>query len=357
MNSTPPPRLSVVIPVYNVEQYLPETIDSITTQDFDDFEAIFVDDASPDSCPALLDSAQEKYPNKIRIIHLKENRGTHFARKCGVLAARGDFLTFLDGDDYFLPNAFSTMIAAMQKNPADILRFNIRFEKAEDKNYSDDYLQSYWNVDFPPIFESPNILKYFVLDYVATGKPAFSQIVGALYPTRLVQESFEQTSEQRIVVSEDFYELLALSHFAKSLKKCAQPVYCYRLGSGISFKKISPSKIHAQLISAKNMQKAFEEFPLHPLVANFVREHHQNFLRHNAQLWLAYWDIKLPTSRAEKVGNLVLFPWRKLRFIVSRIEANPLGKILMKPARFAWNIFYKTAQATYRFLRKRKNPR
>ena len=154
------PKLSIVIPVYNVERYLTDTIDSIITQNFDDYEAIFVNDGSTDSCPALLNSAQEKYPNKIRVIHLKENGGTHFARKAGVIEARGNYLTFLDGDDYFLPNAFSTMINEMENNPADILRFNVAFNATSEETQAQ--IRVFYVVIPPPL--RYNVVRWETVD-------------------------------------------------------------------------------------------------------------------------------------------------------------------------------------------------
>ena len=91
------PEISIIVPVYKVEQYLNECIDSILAQTFTDFELILVDDGSPDNCPALCDAAAAK-DSRIRVIH-QQNKGLSGARNAGIEIARGNWLSFIDSDD------------------------------------------------------------------------------------------------------------------------------------------------------------------------------------------------------------------------------------------------------------------
>lgn len=91
------PEISVIVPVYKVEKYLNECIDSILAQTFTDFEVILVDDGSPDNCPALCDAAAEK-DNRVRVIH-QQNSGRSGARNAGLDAVRGNWIGFVDADD------------------------------------------------------------------------------------------------------------------------------------------------------------------------------------------------------------------------------------------------------------------
>ena len=91
------PEISVIVPVYKVERYLNECIDSILAQTFTDFELILVDDGSPDNCPALCDAAAAK-DSRIRVIH-QQNKGLSGARNAGIEIARGNWLSFIDSDD------------------------------------------------------------------------------------------------------------------------------------------------------------------------------------------------------------------------------------------------------------------
>ncbi len=90
--------ISFVIPVYNVEKYLNECVDSILAQDFKDYEIILVDDGSPDNSGAICDEYADKY-DFISVIH-KKNGGQSDARNVGLKAAKGDYILFVDSDDY-----------------------------------------------------------------------------------------------------------------------------------------------------------------------------------------------------------------------------------------------------------------
>ncbi len=98
------PLFSIIIPVYNVEKYLNKCVDSVLNQTFTDFEVILVDDGSPDNCPAICDSYAEK-DKRVRVIH-KQNGGLICARKSGLEAARGDYIGFVDSDDWIEENMY-----------------------------------------------------------------------------------------------------------------------------------------------------------------------------------------------------------------------------------------------------------
>ena len=94
--------VSVVIPVYNVEQYLHACLNSVLAQTLQDIEVICVDDASPDSCPQILDEYAERDP-RVTVIHLAKNSQQAFARNRGMEIAGGKYLYLLDSDDLIEP--------------------------------------------------------------------------------------------------------------------------------------------------------------------------------------------------------------------------------------------------------------
>ena len=112
------PLLSIIVPVYKVENYLPKCIDSILAQTFTDFELILVEDGSPDNCPALCDAAAAK-DARIRVIHQK-NGGLSVARNAGLDAARGAWIGFVDSDDYIAPEMYEALYHAVQSTGADL---------------------------------------------------------------------------------------------------------------------------------------------------------------------------------------------------------------------------------------------
>lgn len=112
------PRISVIVPVYNVEQYLPACVDSILGQTFEDFELLLVDDGSPDNCGAICDEYAQKDP-RVRVIH-QANQGLSGARNAAMDVARGEFLTFIDSDDVVSRDYLAVLLHAAEKEQADI---------------------------------------------------------------------------------------------------------------------------------------------------------------------------------------------------------------------------------------------
>lgn len=111
------PLISIIVPVYDVENYLQKCIDSILAQTLTDFELILVDDGSPDGCSALCDAAAAK-DARVRVIHQK-NGGLSAARNAGLDVARGAWIGFVDSDDYIAPEMYEKLYRAVQQTGAD----------------------------------------------------------------------------------------------------------------------------------------------------------------------------------------------------------------------------------------------
>lgn len=110
------PKVSVVVPTYNCAKYLHETIHSILTQTLGDFEIIIVDDGSTDDTEKLVQNYLHASGDKIKYIK-QENSGPACARNTGIRESSGEFISFLDADDLWLPNKLSAQIGAFDKNP------------------------------------------------------------------------------------------------------------------------------------------------------------------------------------------------------------------------------------------------
>lgn len=110
------PKVSVVIPVYNSAKYIEETLDSVLSQTYTDFEVIVVDDGSKDKTPSIVKQYQVKYPEKIRLIQ-KENGGPASARNAGIKVAWGEFIAFNDSDDLWLPLKLEKQMEHFNSDP------------------------------------------------------------------------------------------------------------------------------------------------------------------------------------------------------------------------------------------------
>ena len=109
------PKISVIVPVYKVEKYLPECIESVLAQTFPDFELLLVDDGSPDNSGKICDAYAAR-DSRIRVFH-KPNGGVSSARNLGVKNARADYIAFLDSDDWWKPEFLEKMTSLAQKYP------------------------------------------------------------------------------------------------------------------------------------------------------------------------------------------------------------------------------------------------
>lgn len=125
-------RFSVIVPIYNVESYLAECIESVLAQGFSDYELILVDDGSPDNCGRICDEYAKK-DGRIRVIH-KENGGLVSARKAGIKIAAGEYVVNLDSDDKFAPEMLEKADEIIREYEADLISFSIEFfdEKSSD---------------------------------------------------------------------------------------------------------------------------------------------------------------------------------------------------------------------------------
>ena len=110
--------ISVIVPIYKVEDYLPKCIDSILNQTYKDLEIILVDDGSPDNCGKICDE-YAKQDKRIRVIH-KENGGLSSARNAGIEAAKGDYIGFVDSDDYISMDMYEKMVVSIETENADV---------------------------------------------------------------------------------------------------------------------------------------------------------------------------------------------------------------------------------------------
>lgn len=112
------PELSIIVPVYKVEKYLRKCIESILKQTFTNFELILVNDGSPDSCPAICEEYKIR-DERVVVIH-KKNGGLSDARNFGLDIARGDYLGFVDSDDYIEPAMYETLMNVIKETDSDM---------------------------------------------------------------------------------------------------------------------------------------------------------------------------------------------------------------------------------------------
>lgn len=145
--------ITVIVPVYNVEKYLNKCVDSILQQTYTDFELILVDDGSPDNCPKICDE-YEALDSRIKVIH-KKNGGLSSARNEALNIAKGDYITFVDSDDWIAPYAFEYLLNLILTYDAEVVSADYEHTKVDDVNFEKPYSEKI-------ILGSEDILKFYM---------------------------------------------------------------------------------------------------------------------------------------------------------------------------------------------------
>ena len=117
--------ISVIVPIYKVEEYLDRCVESLINQTYKNLEIILVDDGSPDNCPQMCEAWAQK-DSRIKVVH-KENGGLSDARNAGFEVATGDIISFIDSDDWIEPEMFGTMLSQMKKDDSDIVSCGVKW--------------------------------------------------------------------------------------------------------------------------------------------------------------------------------------------------------------------------------------
>ena len=142
--------ISVIIPVYNVEDYLHVCLNSVLKQTYQNFEIICIDDASTDSSTEILEYFTQK-DSRIKILKNDSNKGPGYSRNKGLEVAQGKYISFLDADDWFSPDAFEILIHKCEQENLDVLIFKniVYYEESQDFGF-----EKYYDMEFMNKFEN-----------------------------------------------------------------------------------------------------------------------------------------------------------------------------------------------------------
>lgn len=154
------PKFSIIIPVYNTSPFLPKCFDSILSQSFKDYEVIIVNDGSTDNSQKIIDKYVKRYKDKFRSLIIK-NSGPGEARNTGIKEATGDYLLFVDSDDYIEKNLLKKIDSVLKKD-VDLIRFQIKTINTNYKVINRFHEESFNNLTGPESFLK--IIKYKLID-------------------------------------------------------------------------------------------------------------------------------------------------------------------------------------------------
>ena len=204
------PQISIIIPIYNVERYLRQCIDSILAQTFTDFELLLIDDGSPDGCPAICDEYAGK-DARIRVFH-KQNGGVTSARNKGLDNAKGNWIIYIDGDDWIEPTYVEELYNAAINNEADITICGFRFVYEDGSSI----------IEHPTIWDDNK--QASLNRYIAS---IWTTACGSIQKSSLYKDN-RIRSPKNITFCEDFHLMVRLCYFANKVISIDSPLYNYR---------------------------------------------------------------------------------------------------------------------------------
>ena len=248
--------ISVIVPIYNVKDYLIPCIESIINQTFTDLEIILVDDGSTDGCSEICDKYQE-IDSRILVIH-KENEGLVSARKAGLKAAHGSYIAYVDGDDWIEPIMYEHMYQELCRQDADIVMCG-RYEDTgkisrevfhgiPEGRYGKEELINYV---YPQMIVGDDFFEWMI----------FPGLWDKLFRRKCV-EMFQYMVDNRITMGEDAACTYPCLLNADSIYIIHQCLYHYRQTTSSMVKKVQSNEIERErfCVLYQSMNKCFERY-------------------------------------------------------------------------------------------------
>ena len=304
------PKISIIVPVYKVEKYLERCLDSIIAQTFSDWECILIDDGSPDNSGKICDEYAEK-DERFVVIH-QENAGVSAARNAGLDIAKGEYITFVDSDDWIDSNTYQMAYDVTKNNEVDLVLWGIVYEKAESS------VTRNFKVGF---FEQDDIINNF--------EPSTCH---KLFRKKIIYEN-KLFFPEGLTLSEDkYFSFLYLlkSNCVFGIEGC---YYHYRIYSGSSTHNMTEKNIKDEVEIIKNMEEVLKLSKIKKdnvfykiLDAQKIEaKNHSLFLlkKPNFVLWRNLYPEVLPKMMKRK-GKIVLL------YILLILHLDFLARILLK---------------------------
>lgn len=213
--------LSIIVPVYNAEAYFMRCMDSLVNQTYQNVEIILVDDGSVDSSGELCDACEKEYKN-ITVFHQK-NSGANMARKAGVLHAKGEYIAFIDSDDWVEKDLFEKLMAKMVMNAADMITTNITVDTVEHEKIQYSAIK---NGVYTQREMEKQVYPCMVYDDIHRRPGIFAYLYGKIFKREILLESMSGL-DRRLRYGEDGAVVFPLLARVKKLVVTDCPGYHY----------------------------------------------------------------------------------------------------------------------------------
>ena len=250
--------VSVIVPVYNVEQYLDKCIDSIVHQSYKKLEIILIDDGSKDSSGQLCDKWKQM-DNRIKVIH-KQNEGLGFARNSGLEIATGKYIMFVDSDDYIDENMVEKLYVKLQTTKSDTIFCGL------NRVYPDGR-----SVEVPAVyndqsFEGKDIINNVLLEMIGS-KPQdkedanlFMSVWHALYSKEVIDKWNICFPSERIIMCEDIMFHIQYLRYANKVTYISESLYYYRVNQKSLSQTYDSTRFDRQKVLSRAIISELDKF-------------------------------------------------------------------------------------------------
>ncbi|MGO4961222.1 glycosyltransferase family 2 protein [Jeotgalibaca porci] len=246
------PIVSIIMPVYNAEAYLANAIDSVLAQTFTQFELILINDGSTDKSPQICDD-YSRNDGRIRVLH-KENGGICSARNAGIRMAIGEYIGFMDNDDYFDPNLIKENYGLLEKHQADWIKFG----KIEVLIQDDKELVQKRTEFNPSIFEKNEILDNLIN---LRAEDVMTFVWDSLFSKKIIEENNLSFDEKFKMGNEDIDFCERYAGFSNKIIVNPKHYYTHYTRLGISTSsKYSKDKITSYLYLLNKSNDRYQEY-------------------------------------------------------------------------------------------------
>lgn len=313
--------VSVIVPIYKTEQYLKKCIDSLLSQTYKDIEIILVDDGSPDGCPGICDEYAAK-DERIRVIH-RENGGLSAARNSGIDASKGDFLMFVDSDDYVSPQYVEKTLKKAIETDSDIVFCNYMFVNELGEEIPNDNYTYYKRED---CFDSLEALSLFENKAYRT---FFDISCNKLYKRDLFDDL---RFPEGVSLVEDISIMPILYHRAQKLSVVEDKLYFYFCRSdSISHTKIDKDKdISIRVPMMEKRLEYYREWGIKELILSHLVHMYSLYAGHSAPDINRLESIQREFRKIYFGGSYSRRPEfsRKIKFMVAAVSLKLYNKLV-----------------------------
>ncbi|NML38341.1 glycosyltransferase family 2 protein [Chitinophaga sp. G-6-1-13] len=352
----PSPLVTVIVPVYNLAPYLENTIQSLVGQTYSNTELIFINDGSTDRSLEILQAAAEKYPN-IRCLQ-QENAGQGAARNKGLDHATGEFVIFLDGDDWMDPVTLERAVEAALKENAEIVCFGYKSVKKQDGKLEELYKFEH----APSVLHHEDLISCFLAENTVRKEALNTATLGKLYKRSLI-ETHNIRFRQRIFEDSPF--MLEAVYYATRLA-CISGFLYYYLQRGTEGEA-------STMNSGFRADKVALFYQADQLMKSFLRskgiwsEYRNDFMRyHNARVIIygGYFELYRYSNTAGKEAYRAFIKllqkhstdlgWQKAslhKTYRKRVPVLQIGLFLSRISPWLANRYFRTYEKKYAFDR------